>query len=296
MSYQFLEKYRDELVDKILKEGSKSFSDGQNNFLKRLSETEKRKIKELIVEHIKLDKLETDKPEVFVETEMHSAARHLDNLLSQLEGDIFPLLSKTDGKAPFTVLRNVLCYCDYVAQLQFGKIGTSGSLEQLFDNFGTYEYIQRRYREYKKYLIQLYRHDLVHTIRPWSKIMFVKHNNQISLNYVGWHIRAHLNRNAETMRDNFSELKKLLSQESKRKNLVHLQIDKNISFSPIINVYCFLFDLVNYTDGLKKKLDTDHQVMEDFMKNLIEIIIEGSFRLLRQDVLTLDLDNNKSVL
>jgi hypothetical protein len=295
MSYQSLEKYRDELIDNILDGKWNGFSSGQNNYIKGLSETEKRRIKELITKHTRLDKLETDNPEVFIETKMHSATGYLDDLLSHLEGDIFPLLSKTKGKAPFTVLRNILCYCDCIARLQYGKKGSSGDLEQLFENFGPYEYIQKRYREYKKYLIQLYRHDLVHTVRPWSKVMFIKASNQVSLDLVGWHIRAHLNNDTEKSSDNFSELKKLLAQESKRKNLVHLRVDRNGSHSPIINIYCFLFDLVNYTEELKTRLIGDRQIMENFMKNLIEIIVEGNFRLLKQDIPTLDLDNNKSV-
>lgn len=297
MSYQFLEKYRDERVDKILREGSKSFRSGQNNYIKGLGETEKRKIKELIVEHIKLDKLETDSPEVFVETEMHSAAGHLDNLLSHLEGDIFPLLSKTDGKAPFTVLRNVLCYCDCIARLQYGRKGSSGDLDQLFDHFGPYEYIQKRYRRYKKYLVQVYRHELVHTVRPWSKVMFVKDNNNLSLSYVRWSVTGQLNTETQSSSNDFQKLKKLLAIEGNRKNLVHLGVDRHESESPviIINTYCFLFDLVNYIEELKKKPGENDQLKENFMKNLIEIIVESSFRLLRHNVPTLDLDDNKSV-
>lgn len=292
MSYQSLEQYRNGLVDKILKEG---LGKRQNNYIKKLKEPVKRRIKEIIIKHVKLNKLKTDNPEIFVETKMHSVSGHLDDLLSHLERDIFPLLSKTKGKAPFAVLRNVLCYCDYIARLQYGKKGTSGDLEQLFENFGPYEYIQKRYREYKKYLIQLYRHDLVHLVRPWSKVMFVKANNQTSVDFVGWHIRVHLNKDTKKNSTNFTKLKKLLAQESKRKNLVHLRVDRKASLSPIINVYCFLFDLVNYIEELKKKLSSNHKLTEKFMKNLIEIIVESSFRLLKQDIPLLELDKNKSV-
>lgn len=296
MSYKLLEEYREQLVDQILNGRWNGFSNGQNNYIKNLGESEKRTLKNLIVQSIQLNNLDTDQPKVFVETKFHSAIDHLNDLLSHLEADIFPLLSKTAVKAPFTVLRNILCYCDCVARLQYGKKGSSGDLEQLFENFGPYEYIQKRYKEYKKYLIQLYRHDLVHTVRPWSKIMFVKLNEGITLDVVGWFVTAQLNKDTEQSATDFNQLKNLLKEENKRKNLVHLRVDKTNSKSPVINTYCFLFDLVNYIEEFKKELANDCQVMENFMKNLIEIIVESRFRLLKQDIPTLDLDDNKSII
>jgi len=292
MSYQILENYRDDQINKILNNESGNFGDKQKDYINKLSETEKRTIKSLLIEHIKLDKLDTSEPEIYIETEMQSAVSHLDNLTSHLKDDIFPLLSRTSGGAPFTVLRNILCYCDCIARLQYGQKGHSGDLEKLFENFGPYDYIQKRYHEYKKYLIQLYRHDLVHTVRPWSKIMFININNQVYLNYIGWQIIAELNDTTNIVGTDFFGLKSLLAHESNRKGLIHLRLDKN-SRSPIINVYCFLFDLVNYIDKLKNSLHTNSHDMEKFLKNLIDIIIESNCRLLRPDVPTLDLDNNK---
>jgi hypothetical protein len=63
-----------------------------------------------------------------------------------------------------------------------------------------------------------------------------------------------------------------------------------------INTYCFLFDLVNYIEELKKQLENDQDLMSQFMKNLIEIEVESNFRLLRGNIPTLDLDSNKTVI
>lgn len=296
MSYQNLEKYRDELVNKVLIGEWDNFRNGHRAYVKNLSETEKRRIQQLISQCVRFENLDTDEPKVWVETSFHSADGHLNNILDQIEKDVFSLLANTDEKAPFTVLRNVLCFCDCVACLRYGKRGGGGDLEQLFDELGPYAYIRRRYCEYKKYLIQLYRHDLVHTIRPWSKMMFVKCNDVLTLGIVGWHITAQLNNKTQAHKADFNKLKNLLAVENNRKNLVHLRVDKKRNQSPVINTYCFLFDLVNYIEELKEQLKTDKETMEQFMKNLIEMIVESSFRLLKHDIPTLDLDNNKTVL
>ncbi len=159
-----LESFRNALIDKIIYKEKHSLKK-VNQFISQLSLKEKKQLEVLVKEHVKLDMdIKNDKISVWVETHYESASEHLESLIGQLREDIFPLF-QAKGNAPFTILRNTLTFCDYISRLRFGKKGSSGDMSELFNSFGSYEYIRERYAEYKSYLIQLYRHVIIILIK-----------------------------------------------------------------------------------------------------------------------------------
>ena len=100
--------------------------------------------------------------------------KYIDDLIQQIESDIFPLFFFTQGSAPLTILRNLFCFLDHTARLQYSNEPTS--LQQIFTvgSFGAYERIQKRYSQIYPFLIQMYRNELVHHIRPFPKMIKYK--------------------------------------------------------------------------------------------------------------------------
>ena len=292
-----IESYRDNLISRILYHQKHPLKK-VNTYTSSLSITEKKHLEIIAMDHIKLT-VEKSEVMICVETHFESAEEHLESLIGQLKDDIFPLF-RVKGNAPFTILRNTLSFCDYISRLHFGKKGSSGDLSRLFDSFGSYDYIKERYLEYKKYLIQLYRHEVIHTIRPWSKGMLLRKSGNLKFGNVGWNIKSKLPKEVEKKiskekdKDKFDKLYSLLKEENNRKNLFHLRLSKK-SNSPVINTYCFFFDLVDYLKNFIELVNSDADIERALLENLISVEVENYFNLLSTDTPIMDFDSNKII-
>lgn len=288
-------KYRNDKVNRILVKNKHPLPKVKK-YISKISNTKIRQIETIAKNQVKL-LVEDNKLKIRVETHYESAEKHLEYIINQLSDDIYPLFATKD-KAPFTILRNTLCFCDYISRLRFKKKGSSGDLQTFFESFGSYEYIKIKYSEYKDYLIQLYRHEVVHTLRPWSKVMLLKRGGLIKYGNVGWNLKTRLPQKLEnglkSHKDTFSYLSSELRSEKNRKKLFHLRLSEK-SNSPVINIYCLFFDLVNYVSDYKSSIEEDIDQQVKLMKNLIEIEVENYFNLLFEGIQIMDFDNNKIV-
>src|SRR5690554_503210 len=100
--------------------------------------------------------------------EYFSPQQYIQNLIDQLRGDIFPLLN---ANAIFTVARNTFCFIDHVSSLKLGPNyngNQTDRIETILKEFAHFDsYINSKYTKYAKYIVQVYRHDIVHNIRPF---------------------------------------------------------------------------------------------------------------------------------
>lgn len=222
---------------------------------------------------------------------------HLQDLLDQLKNDIYPLFKVplvTPGAAPFTVLRNVFSYLDYVAMLRFGPKGAYGNgmgdIDKLLDNFGPAD-MKARYRQYKDYLIQIYRHDLVHLTSPRFKIMkVINKNNEEEIRIVGFRIAS------DTFNDKSGEKKNLVLQDFEqgcslmrsvkfRENVFfHLRLRDNI---PMINSISVFFDLINYIKDYQTSLANEEELNRRFAENFIATSLNSALKLFSKQSLNM---------
>lgn len=225
---------------------------------------------------------------------------HLQDLLNQLRNDIYPLFkapSVTPGGAPFTVLRNIFSYLDYTALLRYGPSGSygkgMGDIGKLLDNFGPVD-MQERYRLYKNYLIQIYRHDLIHLISPRLKIMKVKKGKEEKIKKVGFVIISDtFNDGNKDKRnqilENFEQGCSLMKSVQFRKNtFFHLRLRDN---TPTINSISMFFDLVNYIKEYQVSLANEEELNRRFAENFIVASLNSALKLL--DKQNLDVLENK---
>lgn len=227
---------------------------------------------------------------------------HLQDLLDQLRNDIYPLFkpSVTSGGAPFTVLRNIFSYLDYVALLRFGPRGAYGNgmskIDKLLDDFGPKD-MKGRYKQYKDYLIQIYRHDLVHLTSPRLKIMKIIRNKEEKIEIVGFFIAS------DTFNDKKEEKKKRIlhdfeqgcllmkSEKFREDNFFHLRLRKN---TPIINSISMFFDLANYIKEYQTSLANEEELNKIFAKHFVATSLNSALKLL--DKQTLDMSKNSHLL
>ena len=228
---------------------------------------------------------------------------HLHNLLNQLKDDVYPLLKVpevTPGGAPFSILRDIFCFIDYIALLRFGPVNDYGrglgNIERLFDDFGPDD-MKARYRKYKTYLVQIYRHDLVHLTSPRLKIMKVKKENEEKNEIIGFSIISDtINDNQQITKtqilNNFEQGSSLMRSSKFRENtFFHLRLYNNI---PTINTISTLFDLVNYIKDYQTALGKEEELNRKFAENFIAANINSSLKLLNSPAI--DLFENKRVI
>jgi len=203
---------------------------------------------------------------------------YIQNLIDHIRDDIYPLFFLTSGGAPFTILRNLFCYLDHTARLRFGN--NQDSLDKLFckGDFGAYKHIQKRYCQIHKDLIQLYRHELAHHIRPWPKIRKVKIEKSRERKLIGFHISWEVNKKMiQAKFEDFAEFAEFMRKEKNRKHLNHLRSSK---YYPqfIVNTFCFLSDIVDYLNRYAIILDNKEEERLNFCKNYLLIVALNLFK------------------
>ncbi len=273
--------FRNEVLDKILKDKN----------LVRLADGDRARVYEFINDITAIEEASRIEPYLKYNCGLITPSEYIGVLIDQLRDDVYPLLNSpevTAGGAPFTVLRNIFCYIDLVSMLRYGPDKNSsygkgtGNISKLLMSFGPKD-MKARYRKYSKYLIQIYRHDLVHTVEPRLKIMKIISNNTNIIQLIGWSIRSDcMNKQKyKSIIYNFDIGAKLMRSDSFRKNeFLHLRFDEN-SMSPVINTIAFFFDLVNYLFDYQNSLTKDEDINKEFALNYVQMVAYSSLTLLK---------------
>lgn len=197
--------------------------------------------------------------------EYFSPQQYIQNLIDQLEGDIYPLL-KTH--ATFTVARNTFCFIDHVSSLKLGpnyNNNQTDRIEAILKEFAGFNpYINSKYNKYAQYVVQVYRHDIVHNIRPFPHQIRIVDKNGAS-NKTSWFILSQEGPQNLT----FEQASSYFQNVNNRKNLCHLRYYGDQVF---VNNWCLFFDLVNFLHEYKKELDTDNSAQGNFVDNYKKIL------------------------
>lgn len=211
------------------------------------------------------------------ECRIDTPTKYIDDLIQQIGNDIFPLFFFTQGSAPFTVLRNLFCFLDHVARLRYGNEPDSLKKVLISGSFGVYKQIRKRYKQICPFLIQMYRHELVHHIRPFPKYikyMIQRGNGDIresGLQEIGFHISSDINKKLENKpAQTFEGICKFLKTESNRSNFCHLRSKRGktgIYKSFVFNTLCFMGDVVDYLNKYKERLRESRKEQIDFAYN-----------------------------
>ena len=91
--------------------------------------------------------------------EWKEASEYLINLRSTVVNDIQPLLT-TEGRAPFAITREVLCYIDHLSHLYTGRIEV-GKRFSIFVNEVASK-VDANYRSRSEEIYRMYRNGTVH--------------------------------------------------------------------------------------------------------------------------------------
>lgn len=225
---------------------------------------------------------------------INTPAKYIGNLVDQIESDIFPLLFFTKGHAPFTVLRNLFCFLDHATRLRYGndkiKLGTmfeksdpSNQKNKKNEKFGAYKHIQKRYFEVHPFLIQMYRHELVHHIRPFPKFISFEVINssgdvvEAGTQRIGFNISPNVNKKLiKSSLESFDQMYNFMKKEKNRTDFGHLRSFRNPKTleyeSFVFNVLCFMFDVVEYLKRYIVVLKKDRKEQESFVRHYQSII------------------------
>lgn len=215
------------------------------------------------------------------ENRIKTPVDYINDLIQQIKDDVYPLFFFTPGAAPFTILRNLLCFLDHVARLRFGN--ETDSLTKLFEaeEFGAYQFIRRRYRELSPFLIQMYRHELVHHVRPFRKkteYKIMKGDGSVretGFREFGFHISSDINAKLKNRNEyTFDGVIKFLKSEDNRSHFCHLRSVRDadgeyVNF--VFNTFCFLGDVVDYLDKYNDRLDSSGGESANFLDNFHKI-------------------------
>lgn len=217
---------------------------------------------------------------------------YIKNLIEQLRKDIFPLFNTT-GFAPFTILRNTFCFIDHVSALRYGirdKNGEqTGRMKRVIDHFALSDnYINSKYKEYSDYLIQIFRHDLVHNVRPLpKKIKVIEKGRSDREEKISWFIvDSYIHDNAPCK---FNALCDYFKKVRNRKGLNHLRYYRNEIW---VNNWCLFFDFVNYLNIYKNDINRNQKLKKDFLKHY-KLLVERNLHKIKDFVL--DKNKNKEV-
>lgn len=217
--------------------------------------------------------------------ESFTPQEYVQNLITQLEHDIFPLFS-IKGSAPFTIARNSFCFVDHISRLIYGKKkNQTWRMKKVLKEFAPNEaYINNHYSDYAPYLVQLYRHDLVHNVRPLPKEITIR-ENQKNTKTTSWFFMFSKHETGTS----FDELKTNFNKSKFRKGYCHLRYTGN---QVVINTNSLFFDLIIFLEALVKQLDASKSLRTNFTDNYYAVIEENYFKI---NKLLLDKDKNKEV-
>jgi len=265
-----------------------------------LPEKDKKQIEKKLIELAEIKDANQIEPILKYNNKFVTPREHLQDLIDQLRGDVFPLINPnvTGSGAPFTVLRNIFCYMEYIALLRFGRKrnSESGNLEKLLDCFGP-EDIQSRYRVYKKYLIQLYRHDLVHLTSPRMKIIQIKDNNKNQIDFAGFFMVADIigpdkdQKKLQIFGDFDQACSLMRSSEFRKNSFIHLRLARS---TITINTISMFFDLINYIKDYQASLAKEEELNRNFAENLIKANLNSAVKLVKE--LPIDISKNKQII
>jgi len=202
-----------------------------------------------------------------------SHSEYIQDLINQLKRDIFPLF-RVKGFAPFTISRNIFCFIDHVSVLRYGIKRQKGEqtkrIKKLISEFAKFDsYINSKYKLYADYIIQIYRHDLVHNVRPLPHEFQVIEKNGKGMKGISWFLTSSYIKDSAPKPRTFNKLADYFKNVKNRKNLCHLRYAEN---QIVINNYCLFFDFVNYLKKYKKVLENDQKSQNNFTKNYQQII------------------------
>ncbi len=233
----------------------------------------------------KYEKYEINKKLILLPNESLSPADYLQNLVNQMRDDVYPLFRAAKGGAPFTVTRNTLCYIDHIASLIYGPEGPqSVRLKKIISQLGTVDsYLNSNYQKYSDYLIQIYRHDLVHNIRPFPKKILVNIEG-ISESRETWFFM-------QTLCDgkSFDDNLRYMAQKRSRKGRNHLRL---ASVQVVIDTFSLFFDTVILINSYIEKSKNDTKFETKLSKNYYKIMRKSYFSLRN---FTLDQSSNKQI-
>jgi hypothetical protein len=226
--------------------------------------------------------------------QIDTPVKYINSLVDQIEEDVYPLLFFTKGHAPFTVLRNLFCFLEHTARLRYGN--DDGKLYQLFtrnnpkskrkfndEQFGTYEHIQKRYFDVHQFLIQMYRNELIHHIRPFPKyIPFEVRNSKnivitAGIQEIGFFISSNINSKLLNKDiSSFNEVYEFMKVKNNRTDFTHLRSVQDLETKEykcfVFNVLCFMVDIVHYLKNYADLLDKKYEKQVEFIDNFKSIV------------------------
>jgi len=198
-----------------------------------------------------------------------SPIEYIDDLINQLKGDIFPLF-EVSGYAPFTIARNTFCFIDHVSSLKYGTINQTGRIKRIISEFASFDsYIQGKYKLYADYIVQVYRHDIVHNVRPFPHKIKVVEKNGSKQDKISWFAVSSDIGNSLPKPETFEKLTVHFKVTKNRKGLCHLRYYGD---NVVINNYCLFFDLVNFLLEYKHNLESDSNLQNEFVNNYQNIV------------------------
>lgn len=211
-------------------------------------------------------------PRLFYNGAFVTPQQHLQNLLVQLEGDIYPIVLRN---APFAAIREVMCYAEYIALLRYGTTtpsSSSGNLLRLLSHF-SFGRFARDYHQYAEHLTQLYRHDLVHLTSPRIKIIPTLIQGRPYMTVAGFSIES------SCLEGSHVEVCSSMRNERFRANLNHLRLTGDTKVTIHIHVQSLYFDLVHNIQDWISEMSQSKPENERFSKNFLATSVKTSVKL-----------------
>lgn len=200
-----------------------------------------------------------------------SPPEYIQDLLDQLRNDIFPLFQ---GSPLFTIARNTFCFIDHVSALKYGISRHRGEqtirMRKILGEFARFDaYTNEKYQRYADFIIQVYRHDLVHNIRPFPHEIDVIEKDGAQTKKTSWFAIVQSLTQPLLGPTTFENFTRYFSNETNRKNMCHLRYYGD---QIIINNFCLFFDLINYLIEYKRTLEADNSEKQIFIANYQSIV------------------------
>lgn len=202
---------------------------------------------------------------VSVGTKYLAPSEYIRDIIDQLRNDIFPLFQ---GSPFFTIARNTFCFIDHISALKFGTTNQTTRIKALLGEFAKFDrYLNRKYQNYSSFIVQVYRHDLVHNIRPFPHKIQIIEEDGTKADGISW---FHITQQTISMPNAqlFNQLAQNFENINFRKNLFHLRYSNN---QVIINNNCLFFDLVNFLNQYENMLEKDVNEQNKFVNNYKKI-------------------------
>lgn len=200
----------------------------------------------------------------------YKPGEYFQDLIDQLRDDIYPLFL-TVGGAPFTVTRNIFCYVDHLSQLVHGVGGSQNKrMKKVIKELGaTDSTLSTSYSRYADYLVQIYRHDLVHNVRPLPKLIKIEKNGVVKREV--W-FRT-ISPVKEDVQLGFESNRTRMSDAVRRSSLKHLKV---VNGTVTIDTFRLFFDVILLLDDYKNRVMSDEKLRNKIVSNYYRII-SGAF-------------------